>query len=56
MADRVEDPALQDIDDPSARLRLEIVQQQVRALHDAIEQEIGVPLGLTPGFNSQDGD
>ena len=56
VADRVEDPALQDIDDPSARLRLEIVQQHVRALHDAIEQEIGVPLGLTPGFNSQDGD
>ncbi|MBY6006519.1 imelysin family protein [Salipiger bermudensis] len=56
VADRVADPALQDIEDPSARLRLEIVQQQVRALHDAIEQEVGVPLGLTPGFNSQDGD
>ncbi|MBN9890495.1 imelysin family protein [Salipiger abyssi] len=56
VADRVTDLAFQDIDDPSARLRVEIVQQHIRALADAIELEIGLPLGLTPGFNSQDGD
>lgn len=56
VAERVTDPAFQDIDDPSARLRVEIVQQHIRALRNAIELEIGLPLGLTPGFNSQDGD
>ncbi|MCR8550160.1 imelysin family protein [Salipiger sp. P9] len=56
VAARVTDPAFQDVEDPAARLRVEIVQQHVRALHDAIEQELGLPLGLTPGFNSQDGD
>ncbi|NVK62866.1 MAG: imelysin family protein [Rhodobacteraceae bacterium] len=55
-AEKVSDPSLQDIEDPSARLRVEIVQQNVRALSGYIEQELGVPLGLTAGFNSQDGD
>lgn len=55
-ADKVEDPTLQGVDDPFERLRVEIVQQGVRAVSDAIEQEIGVPLGISPGFNSADGD
>ena len=41
VADRVTDPALQDIDDPSARLRVEIVQQQVHTLSQTIEAELG---------------
>jgi len=56
VADNVSDPGFQDIEDPSARLLVEIVQQHVRSLSQAIEQELGVPLGLTAGFNSQDGD
>ncbi len=55
-AEKVEDPAFQDIEDPQARLRVEIVQQHVRALSDTIEAELGGALGLTAGFNSQDGD
>ncbi|OSP55928.1 imelysin family protein [Pseudoruegeria sp. SK021] len=55
-ADRVSDPSFQDLDDPQARLRVEVLQQRVRALYGAIEIEIGAPLGITPGFNSQDGD
>ncbi|WP_417722400.1 imelysin family protein [Salipiger sp.] len=55
-AAKVEDPALQSVDDPSGRLHVEILQQSVRSVRDAIETEIGVRLGITPGFNSGDGD
>lgn len=56
VADRVSDPSLQDIADPSARLRVEIVQQQVNTIGEDIKAELGGALGLTAGFNSQDGD
>lgn len=52
----ITDPAFQDITDPQARLRLEVVQQAVRGLRAAITTEIGTPLGIAPGFNAQDGD
>ncbi|MBV7410954.1 imelysin family protein [Maritimibacter sp. DP1N21-5] len=55
-ASKVTDPGFQDIDDPSARLLLEITEQRVDALRQAIEVEVGAPMGLTPGFNSSDGD
>ncbi|WP_136441469.1 imelysin family protein [Pacificoceanicola onchidii] len=56
VADAIEDPAFQDIRDPSSRLRAEILQQSVHALSEAIQAEIGAPLGISAGFNSQDGD
>lgn len=52
----IEDPSFQDIGDPTARLEVEILQQRLRALRDAIEAEVGTPLGLRPGFKSRDGD
>ena len=55
-AGRIGDPALQDIRDPSARLAVESLQQDIRRLRDAIVAEVGTPMGLSPGFNSQDGD
>ncbi len=55
-AQRIEDPAFQDVTDPQARLRAEVLQQAVNSLREAIEQEIGARFGITPGFNSQDGD
>lgn len=55
-AARVSDPGFQDIADPVAWFRLEVLGQKVEAVAAAIEQEIGLPLGLTPGFNAQDGD
>ncbi|MFP4274583.1 MAG: imelysin family protein [Paracoccaceae bacterium] len=55
-AANVSDPAFQDVTDPQARLRVEVLQQSVRSLHRAIEVEIGAPLGIAPGFNAQDGD
>lgn len=45
-----------DIDTPGARLKLEILQQEIRALKGAIIAEVGMPLGISPGFNAQDGD
>ncbi|EIE52622.1 signal peptidase [Salipiger aestuarii] len=55
-ADKIDDPSFQNVKDPAARLRVEILQQHVRALSDTIEAELGGALGLTAGFNSQDGD
>ena len=55
-ASRVTDPAFADMDDPGARLRVDVLQQAVRSLHDAIATEIGAPMGMAPGFNAQDGD
>lgn len=55
-ATRIDDPMFQDVTDPQARLRVEVLQQEVRGLRSAIEAEIGTRLGITPGFNSQDGD
>lgn len=52
----VADPGFQDVTNPSARLRAEALQQQMRTLRAAIEAEIGARLGIAPGFNSQDGD
>jgi uncharacterized protein len=55
-ADRTRDPAFQDVDDPQARLHVEILQQAVRGMKDAIEADIGDALGIKAGFNAQDGD
>tara|TARA_R110002020_G_scaffold233050_23_gene444808 strand:+ start:993 stop:1976 length:984 start_codon:yes stop_codon:yes gene_type:complete len=55
-AGRVGDPAFQDVTDPQARLRVEVLQQAVGSLSAAIQTEIGARLGIAPGFNSQDGD
>jgi predicted lipoprotein len=55
-AARIEDPSFQDVTDPQARLRVEVLQQAVRSLNAAIQTEIGARLGIAPGFNSQDGD
>ena len=55
-AAKVTDPGFQDIDDPQARLQVEVLAQEVRSLRTAIANEVGAPLGIAPGFNSSDGD
>ena len=50
------DPVFADVAEPSGRFRVEVLQQQVGNVHSAIEAEIGTALGLSAGFNSQDGD
>ncbi len=56
IAMRIGDPGFQDVADPQERLHVEVLQQAVQAMRTAIEAEIGAPLGIAPGFNSQDGD
>ena len=55
-AGAITDPGFQDAADPMGRLRLESLQGRIDAIGAALEQEIGTPLGVAPGFNSLDGD
>jgi uncharacterized protein len=50
------DPALAGITDPAVRLKLEILGQQVQAVHDTVLAEIGTSLNVGVGFNAADGD
>lgn len=50
------DPDIDRITDPQAWLKLEILQQAVRATRDTAIAELGPALGVELGFNSQDGD
>ncbi len=52
----VADPGFQDIADPTARLRLEILNQRITALRLAIETDLPAIWGVSVGFNAQDGD
>lgn len=52
----LDDPIFAGVEDPQSRLKIEILQQQVRAARDAVSAEIGGELGLSAGFNSRDGD
>jgi predicted lipoprotein len=55
-ATHISDPAFQDVTDPKTRLRIEVLQQAVQSLNEAIQVEVGARLGIAPGYNSQDGD
>jgi uncharacterized protein len=50
------DPDIDRIADPQGWLKLEILQQAVRATRNTAIAEIGPALGVELGFNSQDGD
>lgn len=50
------DPDIDRIADPQGWLKLEILQQGVRATRDTALAELGPSLGVELGFNSQDGD
>lgn len=56
LAQAMDDPNLDGITDPQAWLKLEILQQAVRATRDTALAELGPALGVELGFNSQDGD
>lgn len=55
-AERLDDPVFAGVDDPTGRLRVEILQQKVSYARDAVQADIGVAMGLSQGFNSADGD
>ncbi len=56
LAKALDDPDFAGIADPQDWLKLEILQQAVRTTRDAAIAELGPALGVTLGFNSQDGD
>ncbi len=55
-AARIADPGFQDVTDPQARLRLEVLQQRLAEVRAAMAAELGAALGVTAGFNALDGD
>ncbi|MEM8654331.1 MAG: imelysin family protein [Pseudomonadota bacterium] len=56
LAAALEDPALAGVSDPIRRIRVEALQRTVRDIQNAVNTDIGKPLGITAGFNSLDGD
>lgn len=56
LTEALDDPALAGVAEPGSRLKIEVVQQAVRAALDAALAEIGPALGVSAGFNSADGD
>jgi uncharacterized protein len=52
----ITDPSFQDIADPAARLKLEILSQRISALREALEHELTAQFGVSLGFNATDGD
>lgn len=56
LATAMDDPDLSGIADPQGWLKLEILQQSVRAAREALVAELAPALGVGLGFNAQDGD
>lgn len=56
VAARLDDPVFAGVDTPQGRLKVEVLQQAVRAARTAAIEEIGPSLGVSAGFNSADGD
>lgn len=52
----LDDPTFAKVTTPQGRLKLEILQQAVHATRNTALAEIGPALGVTLGFNAQDGD
>lgn len=52
----LDDPVFAGVEDPSGRLKVEILQQRIDAVAAAVAGEIGEEFGVTEGFNSADGD
>ena len=55
-ARELDDPVFAGVEDPQARLKVEILQQRIKAILPAVSNEVGVPLGVSAGFNATDGD
>lgn len=55
-AEALDDPILAGAADPAARLRIEILQQTIRAAHQAVLTALPPALGVGIGFNALDGD
>jgi predicted lipoprotein len=56
LAGTLDDPTLASVSVPQGRFKIEVLQQAVNAIQTAALSEIGAALGVSPGFNSADGD
>jgi uncharacterized protein len=56
LAAELGDPAFAGVADPQGRLKVEILQQSVRAISAAVTTEVVPALGVGLGFNAADGD
>lgn len=54
--DRIQDPVLGDVTDPTGWLRAEALSQTVATASLGVQNGIGVQYGLSAGFNALDGD
>ena len=52
----LDDPVFTGVAVPQSRLKIEILQIEIKTLMNEIELEVGPILGVIAGFNSQDGD
>lgn len=55
-ADQLRDPVFAGVSDPSSRLRIEILKNDVDAILFYVDQTLGPKLGIAAGFNALDGD
>ena len=55
-ANRLDDPVFAGVATPQGRLRVEVLQQAIRAVRTEARQAMGPALGVAAGFNSLDGD
>lgn len=56
LAEGLDDPIFAGVSEPAGRLKVEILQQAVLKARDLCIAELSAVLGVTVGFNSQDGD
>lgn len=56
LAGRLNDPIFAGVENPTGRLRVEVLQQAVNDVRNASQAVIGLALGVSQGFNSLDGD
>lgn len=56
LAEALDDPVLAGVAEPQGRLKVEILQQAIRAARDTAIAEMAPALGVTVGFNAADGD
>jgi hypothetical protein len=55
-ARELEDPIFAGVAEPAGRLKVEILQQAVDRTRQTVAAQLGAQLGLSEGFNAQDGD
>jgi predicted lipoprotein len=55
-ATALEDPVFAGVNDPSGRLQLEILEQDIDLIREQQLANIGAKLGVAAGFNALDGD